>query len=51
MDRLISDLLQQSGGQHVHGLILTADGGYGKLSLLKKILKHGVRRVFIITFE
>lgn len=49
VDKLLSVVLDDRGEQSFHGSILTADRGYGKSDLLKKILEYVVGSIFMTT--
>jgi hypothetical protein len=40
--RLISTLIEGRGEQCLHGLLLTADRGYGSIALIRTLLRHGI---------
>jgi hypothetical protein len=48
VDELLGSLLCEQGSHSLHGLILTADGGYGRMALVKKLLTHGVGILFVM---
>lgn len=45
---LVEAILEGRGEQSVHGFILTADRGYGKLSLMRELLCHRIGSIMIM---
>lgn len=48
VDKLLNDILDGRGKQSLLGFVITADRGYGKLSLLKKLLKNGIGSILVM---
>eukprot|EP00474_Spongospora_subterranea_P007755 CRZ08213.1 hypothetical protein [Spongospora subterranea] len=48
VDRQLNYILDACGEQSLNGFVMTADRGYGSMSLLKAMLSHGIRCIFIM---
>jgi hypothetical protein len=48
VDELLGSLLREQGRHSLHGLILTAGRGYGRMALVKKLMKHGIGILFVM---
>lgn len=48
VDSLLSNLLAVRGEKSLLGFVITADRGYGKFSLLKRLLKRGIGAMMIM---
>ena len=46
--RLVESLLEGRGEQSVHGLVVTGDRGYGKISLIRELMKHGIGSIMVM---
>jgi hypothetical protein len=46
--RLISTLIEGRGEQCLHGLVLTADRGYGSIALIRTLLRHGIGSILVM---
>lgn len=46
--RLISTFIDVRGDNSLHGLVLTADRGYGNLSLIRSLLLHGISSILVM---
>ncbi|PXF43989.1 hypothetical protein BWQ96_06222 [Gracilariopsis chorda] len=45
---LVDALLEGRAEQSIRGFVLTADRGYGKVALLRELLKHGIGSIMIM---
>lgn len=41
-------LLEVTGEQSLHGLVITADRGYGSMQLIRSLLRHGIGSIMIM---
>ena len=48
VDELLSIVLKDQGTQSLRGVIVTADRGYGRLSLLRSLLAHEIGSLFVM---
>jgi hypothetical protein len=48
VETMLSSVLREFGSQSVHGLVITADRGYGKIRMLQSLMSRGVHSLFIM---
>ena len=48
VSKLLKNVIEGRGEQSLHGLIVTADRGYGGLSLIRIVLQHGVGSITVL---